>query len=376
MKKVYNVKWFGALGNGMRNDRESIQRAIDFAETMKGGIIYFPKGIYMVDIVPYKSQINEPEGVCSIILKDNVEIIGEEMNGSIIKLMNRQSGKNTYGRIITSQDGDRLNNSGLQRITIDGNKQYQHPNMQFSNILLEAENNIKISETCHINCNGNAIMVRGNYKTSKIAKNIKISNNKIKDANYIGIQCSQFQSIRIESNLVNQTSDNSIDVYGNNGTVKTSSSQFVIKKNKCVNGRVGIFCETVSMGEVTENSIHNCRVSGLTVNRINGMPNRINITRNIISNSQSGIIVAGDCEKIRISLNLIQNTKHFAFQLGVENGNVSGVDIFMNKVKKSGHWLSIQGKKSSFINARNNIVIQSGKLNIKSNQKYKIFVLE
>jgi Pectate lyase superfamily protein len=376
MKKIYNVKWFGAAGNGVRNDRESIQRAIDFAEAMKGGVIYFPKGIYMVDIVAYKSQINEPEGVCSIILKDNVEIIGEEMNGSIIKLMNRQGGKGTYGRIITSQDGDRLNNSGLQRITIDGNKHHQYSNVQFSNILLEAESNIKISETCHVNCNGNAIMVRGNYKTSKIAKNIKILSNKIKDANYIGIQCSQFQFIKIESNSVNQTSDNSIDIYGDNGTIKTSSSQFLIKNNKCINGRVGIFCETVSVGEVTENSIHNCRVGGLTINRINGMPDRINITRNIISNSQNGIIISGDCEKIKINLNLIQNTKNFAFQLGVGNGNVSGVDIFMNKVKKSGRWLSIQGEKSSFINVKNNVVTQSGKLNLKSNQKYKIFVSE
>jgi Pectate lyase superfamily protein len=376
MKKIYNVKWFGALGNGVRNDRESIQSAIDFAETMKGGIIYFPKGTYMVDIIPYKSQINEPEGVCSLILKDNVEIIGEQMNGSIIKLMNHQGGKGTYGRIITSQDGDRLNNSGLKRITIDGNKHNQYPNIQFNNILLEAGNNINISETCHVNCNGNAVMVRGNHKISKIAKNIEISNNKIQDANHIGIQCAQFQSIKIESNLVNQTSDNSIDVYGDNGTIKTSSSQFLIKNNKCINGKVGIFCETVSIGEVTENSIQNCRVSGVAVNRIHGMPDRVNITKNIISNSQNGIIVSGDCEKIKISLNLIQNIKHYAFQLGVGDGNVSGVDIFMNKVKKSGSWLSIQGKQSSFITVKDNVITQSGKLKFKSNQKYKIFVLE
>jgi hypothetical protein len=46
--EVYNVKAFGALGDGITDDRRAIQSTIDAAQAARFGIVYFPPGTYMV----------------------------------------------------------------------------------------------------------------------------------------------------------------------------------------------------------------------------------------------------------------------------------------------------------------------------------------
>jgi hypothetical protein len=45
---VYNVKDFGAVGNGSHDDRQNIQDAMDYAVARGGGIVFFPRGSYYV----------------------------------------------------------------------------------------------------------------------------------------------------------------------------------------------------------------------------------------------------------------------------------------------------------------------------------------
>ena len=44
----FNVKDYGATGNGSANDRDAIQAAIDAANTAGGGIVYLPAGNYRI----------------------------------------------------------------------------------------------------------------------------------------------------------------------------------------------------------------------------------------------------------------------------------------------------------------------------------------
>ena len=48
-KSIFNIKEYGAKGDGSTHDEQSIQKAIDAAGQNGGGIIYFPAGIYIVD---------------------------------------------------------------------------------------------------------------------------------------------------------------------------------------------------------------------------------------------------------------------------------------------------------------------------------------
>ena len=66
--KVYNVRDFGAAGDGVKIDSPAINAAIEAAAAKGGGVIYFPKGVY---------------SSYSIRLKDNLTLRLDE--GAVIK---------------------------------------------------------------------------------------------------------------------------------------------------------------------------------------------------------------------------------------------------------------------------------------------------
>jgi hypothetical protein len=69
----YNVKWFGAIGDGVTDDRAAIQMANDYVAYVKGGYIWFPAGVYIVSAPVYRYSYVNWEGVkdSSIIKNTN-----------------------------------------------------------------------------------------------------------------------------------------------------------------------------------------------------------------------------------------------------------------------------------------------------------------
>lgn len=66
----YDVKWFGAKGNGKNDDTKAIQKTIDWAEG-SSGIVYFPVGHYRI--------------TSSLTIDDNIELIGSSQHKTIIE---------------------------------------------------------------------------------------------------------------------------------------------------------------------------------------------------------------------------------------------------------------------------------------------------
>jgi polygalacturonase len=54
----WNVKDFGAAGNGVWDDTAAINAAISVAASQNGGVVFFPAGTYITS-----STINLPAGV-------------------------------------------------------------------------------------------------------------------------------------------------------------------------------------------------------------------------------------------------------------------------------------------------------------------------
>ena len=54
----YDIRAFGAAGDGMRYDTEAIQSAIDTAAGNGGGVVYFPPGRYLIKTIILKDSIS------------------------------------------------------------------------------------------------------------------------------------------------------------------------------------------------------------------------------------------------------------------------------------------------------------------------------
>lgn len=79
-EKIYNVKTDDrltskAMGDGINNDRNAIQQAIDLAHRNGGGVVYLPAGKYKLDI---------PSG-SGLVMRSNVVLKGDGPSSSIIQ---------------------------------------------------------------------------------------------------------------------------------------------------------------------------------------------------------------------------------------------------------------------------------------------------
>jgi len=105
----FNVKTYGALGDGVTDDTISIQAAINACYIAGGGIVYLPKGIYIIGgglqtnvdgvnpnaqiVLPYTSNATGPY--------PRISLEGESGNNATAEIVGAQP-KNEYGVIIES----------------------------------------------------------------------------------------------------------------------------------------------------------------------------------------------------------------------------------------------------------------------------------
>src|ERR1017187_5935373 len=54
---VFDVKTFGAKGDGKTPDRDAINKAIDAAAAAGGGTVYFPAGTYVTGSIRLRSNL-------------------------------------------------------------------------------------------------------------------------------------------------------------------------------------------------------------------------------------------------------------------------------------------------------------------------------
>src|SRR5699024_11016640 len=102
-----NVKNFGALGDGIKDDTLAIKNAID---SISIGTIFFPPGTYVVK--PLKSNALQ-----AITMKSNLRILGSGVGITTLKFAN--SARNNCA-VVGIFGG---NNVTIASLTIDGNKQ-------------------------------------------------------------------------------------------------------------------------------------------------------------------------------------------------------------------------------------------------------------
>lgn len=81
-----SVKDFGAKGDGITDDTNSIQAAIDWVGDNGGGTVYFPPGTYMVELKGTKASGTNSWHQCALSVNyDNVHLVGAGQGATVIR---------------------------------------------------------------------------------------------------------------------------------------------------------------------------------------------------------------------------------------------------------------------------------------------------
>ncbi|HEY9216662.1 MAG TPA: putative Ig domain-containing protein, partial [Phenylobacterium sp.] len=111
---TYNVRDYGATGNGVANDRAAIQAALDAAYAAGGGTVYIPAGTYAID------GGSASRTYAGLQVRDNVTIVGDGMGQTVIKAMAGNSVG--FTGLIRTPVGVATGNVTISDLTLDGNK--------------------------------------------------------------------------------------------------------------------------------------------------------------------------------------------------------------------------------------------------------------
>src|SRR6266704_1368011 len=207
---VFDVKEFGASGDGFSDDWGAIQKIINHAVDAKGGTLYFPAGVYMLSrdiVIPLSDMSIRGCGT-----------------SSILRMLPKSS-----SNVITVKGLNRISISDIQ---IDGNK---------ANVAQIAIQYTKLSGIWLQNCNG-----------------VTIKNCYIHDSYVSGIMANGgCSNLIISNNRLENNFDNQIYIRAQDQSPYTPCTYGTINANECNNGSFsGIQILGSSYFAITGNTCH------------------------------------------------------------------------------------------------------------------------
>ena len=112
MTQIFDIRSYGAKGDGITDDTSAIQKAIDAAAAAGGGKVYVPAGTWVVSDSDASGN--------ALALKSNVTLTGDGAGDSILKLADGAGADTTS--LLGVEPGSTVRDAGISNLGLDGNQ--------------------------------------------------------------------------------------------------------------------------------------------------------------------------------------------------------------------------------------------------------------
>src|SRR5215472_2690828 len=225
---VYNVKAYGAAGDGKVADTAAINRTLDAAHNAGGGTVYFPSGRYVSGSIHLKSNVGLYLDLGAVLeASSDPEAYDAAEPNQWDKY--QDFGHSHWQNSLIWGDGVEnvsISGEGL----IDGKALTREANKRIGNkaIALKLSRNVNIRDISMLLCGHFAILATG-------VDNLTIDNIKI-DTNRDGIDVDASHNVRISNATVNSPFDDGICLKSSYGVGSVRATENVTVTNSQVSG--------------------------------------------------------------------------------------------------------------------------------------------
>ena len=299
----YNVKSYGALGNGTQDDTNAIQAAINAVDPTAGGTVNVPGGVYLV-------RYNAQGSNASLNLKSNMTFAMDA--GAEIKLMANGSG---YYEILNVANAQNVTITGG---TITGDRATHTGTAGASGFGIQVWNskNVTIDGVTARNCWGDGFFVNGTNGTTT-------------------------QDVTIQNCTADNNRRQGFSICDLNGGTVTGST-FINTNGVSPQGGIDMepydSAQTVSNITISDNTFRN-NYSGVEAGGSAGSVSNVTISGNVIESSRGSGFWIDSSRSFVISSNIVRNNGGPGIELrGCSGFNLNGNQVYGNQV--SGIWLT------------------------------------
>jgi polygalacturonase len=269
LREVVSVKDFGAVGDGVTDDRLAFQRAFNYVNSIGGGVVYMPPGRYRKADAPgsiwtmFSNTTLCGEGDSSVIFHDDRST--QLRSGNDMLQCNDASN-------ITFRDF-RLEGTALTELTELNHKQ------TFSGSRIEGLRFINVT------IKGTRFMATSFNR----ANNVLFSGNRIEDCIRDGLRCTNCSNVVITGNMIKNVADDAIATHALDSAELPSSG--VVITNNVIESSQGIKVLGAKVLDISNNIIRRTTRGPIDIklpdsgSEGNTPQFAINITNNIISDT-------------------------------------------------------------------------------------------
>lgn len=325
----FNVKDYGAAGNGSADDQGAIQAAAAAAAKAGGGIVWLPPGIYAHgDVLNFGS---------------NVTLSGAGPGETTVRATNAERSAIRFAN---------ASNCGVSDLKISGAASPRKQNDDSAGILLVDSSNCSIHGVAIDGGASAGILVHGSH-------GIRVTGNDIRNEMADGVHVvAGSTDVLVESNTAENTGDDSFAAvaYGNG----PQTTGVTIRNNTSSNSRArGVSCIGAADCVISGNKISNPRGHGIAVAFEQAYqthhPRHASVSGNVIDGAggrgMNAILVDG-AEDVRIGGNQVSGSNSLFIH------NSAGVDIEETTVRDA-RGPAILARDSSSVRLRRNHLVHA-----------------